>query len=226
LRDEILDGVTLAGAAFQDALDHPGPESLAKLIGELNALLSSVPPRLDAGIADAAAELNLDRLVEFMTLVRAQLPPPAAGQDGELDSFVRGIDALGRLRDGLRQQVGEHTQLQRLDSRLRAVCLGGSGHAGLATEWNRIRLVRSRLQPPYTAPLQMAIADLAAIETEIDQVVVRAGAERDSADLMREYFRSVATAFRAVDTALKDFCLRLSEVSKPLASVLELSRSG
>ena len=188
LRDEILDGLTLAGDAFQGALDHPGPESLAALVGELNALLSSVPPRLDAGIADAAAELDLDRLVEFMTLVRAQLPPPAAAQDSELESFVRGIDALGRLRDALQQQVGEHTQLQRLDSKLRAVCLGGSGHAGLATEWNRIKLVRSRLVPPWTPPLQMASADLAAIEAEIDQVVTGAGAEQDATDLMREYF--------------------------------------
>jgi len=226
LREEILDELKLAGDAFQSALDHPGNESLAALLAELDTLLSSLPPRLDAGIADAAAELNLNRLVDLMTRVREKLPLSAGGADIELVRFVDGIDALIRLRDSLERQVAEHVQLQRLDSKLRTVCLGGTAHTGLAAEWNRIKLIRSRLQPPHLPPLKAAIGDLTAIEAEIDQVLARAGGEQEAADLLREYFRAVSTVFRDADTALKDFCLRLSEVNQPLATVLEMSQSG
>jgi hypothetical protein len=56
--------------------------------------------------------------------------------------FIEGIDALLRLGDELNPRVREHIQLQRLDSKLRAVCVGGVASGSLAGEWNRIRLVR------------------------------------------------------------------------------------
>jgi hypothetical protein len=39
---------------------------------------------------------------------------------------------------------------------------------------------------------------------------------------MDEYFRCVAQAFRQVDTELKTFCLRLSDVGQPLLTVLNM----
>jgi len=46
--------------------------------------------------------------------------------------------------------------------------------------------------------------------------------EPSSGDLMQEYFSAIATVFRDVDTTLRDFCARLSEVSKPLHTVLSM----
>jgi hypothetical protein len=37
---------------------------------------------------------------------------------------------------------------------------------------------------------------------------------------LREYFMCVGSAFRAVDTSLNEFCMRLSDVSQPLKTIL------
>jgi hypothetical protein len=225
LRDDIVDELKLAGDAFQGALDDPGDKTRAALLGELDTLIARLPPRMDAVIADAAAELNLNRLVELMTSIGDKLPASSVRRDANVMSMTASIDALKRLRDGLARLVAEHVQLQRLDSKLRTVCLGGTAQAGLAAEWNRIKLVRSRMEPPYSLPLDAALEDLEAMEAEIDQVFARGDGQQDAADLVREYFRSVSTVFRDVDTALKDFCLRLSEVNQPLAMLLDMSQS-
>jgi TIR domain len=222
LRDDILDQLELTTAAFQAAVDTPGDVSFAEVAGELNVLLSGLPPRLDIGIAAAAAELNLDRLVELMHTVRNKITPRDSDNDTELGPFVNGINALERLRDELKRQVNEHTRLQGLESKLRTVCVGGTRLAALANEWSRIKLVRSRIVPPFSIPLQTAIHDLAEIEAEIGAVVGK-GEVQPAMDLLQEYFRAVGIVFRDVDTGLKDFCWRLSDVSKPLQIVLSMS---
>lgn len=219
LRDDIADGLAAAGAAFEAALASPGEAAHARLVGELNVLLSGLAPRLDVGIAEAARELNLDRLIELMRGVRALIAAQPA--DAATAAFGAGIDALLRLRDELAQRVQEHTQLQRLDAKLRAVCVGGVAPGMLAAEWNRIRLIRARLAPPLSAELQAASGDLTALEQEIDAHLARQE-EGAALDALQEYFRLAADAFRNVDRALKDFSLRLSAVSQPLKTILEL----
>jgi TIR domain len=219
LQDDLVDALGSTETSFQAAVDVPGDASFTRLLGELNTLVSGLPTRLDAGISDTARELNLDRLVDLMGKVRDTLGANAA--DATLAGFVQGIDALQRLRDELGQRVQEHGQLQRLDSKLRTVCVGGTATDALAGEWARIRRVRERFAAPVSAELQAANADLVALEAEIDAAL--AGPERDSAfDLVREYFRAVGSVFRDVDRSLKDFCMRLSAVSQPLRAVLDL----
>lgn len=219
LHDDIVDGLEATEAAFQAAIEQPGDAPYARVVGELNKLLSGLPSRLDAGISDAARELSLDRLVELMGTVRGTLDVPP--EDGALTGFVQGIDALQRLRDELDQRVQEHTQLQRLDSKLRTVCVGGVAPGTLVSEWGRIKLARARLAPPLSPELQAVLEDLTALEGEIE-AKLGAGDEPDTVDLIREYFRVVAGVFRDVDRSLKDFCMRLSAVSQSLKAVLDL----
>jgi hypothetical protein len=220
LRDDLTDQLELTREAFQAALDVPGDAAYGRAIGELDMLLSSLPPRLDAGIADAAAELNLDRLVHIMTTVRTQLHESATEHGAEIEPVVHGIDALQRLRDELVKRVAEHTQLQRLDSKLRTVCVAGPALTEVRSEWGRIKLVRSRLAPPFSAEIGAVNEDLVAIESEIETAVERD--EPAALDLLKEYFRAVSSVFRAVDTSLKEFCMRLSEVSQPLKIILSM----
>jgi hypothetical protein len=219
LRDDIADGLAATADAFAAALAAPGEAAHARLVGELNALLSGLAPRLDVGIAETARELNLDRLIELMSGVRARIAAPP--DDAASAAFAAGIDALLRLRDELSLRVQEHTQLQRLDAKLRAVCVGGVAPVMLASEFNRIRLIRARLVPPLSAELQAAGDDLAALEREIDAHLARQE-EGAALDALQEYFRVAADAFRNVDRALKDFALRLSAVSQPLKTILDL----
>lgn len=221
LRDDLLERLDSATAALETAVDAPSEAAHGRVVGELNGLLSGVSPQLDVGIAEAAAGLNLDRLLELMGRVRDTLPSPAAAKDPELEPFVQGIDALSRLRDELNTRVSEHGLLQRLDSKLRTVCVGGTLPGMLAGEWIRIRLVRSRLAPPFSPELGAVNDDLVAIEREIEASLGQ-GNEAAALDLVGEYFRSVSSVFRDVDGCLKEFCLRLSDVAQPLKTILSM----
>ena len=183
-------------------------------------LLSGLPTRLDAGIADAAAELNLDRLVQIMTTVRAQLHAPAPEHDAELEPVVHGIDALQRLRDELVKRVAEHTQLQRLDSKLRTVCVAkiipGAG------EWERIKILRARLADPFSEELKKQSRFLDAAEKKTEEARGQ-GDEQALRNNLESYFSAVRYVFRDVDSSLKEFCTRLSgEVNQPLQIILSM----
>jgi hypothetical protein len=220
LKEEFADALDATETAFQAAVDGPGEDAIARLLFELNTLVSGLPTRMDAGISDAAHELNLDRLVKLMGHVRDMLGVGSA--DATLAGFVQGIEALHRLRNELGQRVQEHGQLQRLDSKLRTVCLGGAVTGTLVGEWRRIKLVRARLTAPASAELQGANEDLIALEIEIDAALARSD-EGAAFNLVGNYFPAVGSVFRDVDRSLKGFCLRLSAVSQPLKLVLDAS---
>jgi hypothetical protein len=221
LRDDLVERLDSTTAALETAVQAPSEAAYGRVLGELNGLLSGVSPQLDMRIAEAAAGLNLDRLLELMGRVRDTLPPPAAGKAPELEPFVQGIDALSRLRDELNKRVSEHGLFQRLDSKLRTVCVGGILPGMLAGEWVRIRLVRSRLAPPFSPELGAVNDDLVAIEGEIEASLGQ-GNEAAAQDLVSEYFRAVSSVFRDIDGCLKEFCLRLSAVAQPLKTVLSM----
>lgn len=221
LRDDLLERLDSATATLETAVETPSEAAYGRVVGELNGLLSGVSPQLDVGIAEAAAGLNLDRLLELMGRVRDTLPSPAVAKDPELEPFVQGIDALSRLRDELNTRVSEHGLLQRLDSKLRTVCVGGTLPGMLAGEWVRIRLVRSRLAPPFSPELGEVNDDLVAIEREIEASLGQ-GNEAAALDLVGEYFRAASSVFRDIDGCLKEFCLRLSAVAQPLKTVLSM----
>jgi hypothetical protein len=221
LREEILDRLADAAAAFQEAVDTPGDAAYGRVVGELNLLLSALPARLDSGIADAAAELRLDRLVELMTTVGGTFSAAVSEGDPGLAPFVQGVDALQRLRDELAMRVTEHTRLQNLDFKLRTLCVGGTTPEEVTIAWRRIKQARSRLAPPFSSDLESANCDLVAIESDVEGAVGR-GDKEAALEFLREYFICVGSAFRAVDTSLSDFCMRLSNVSQPLKTILQM----
>jgi len=221
LRDDVADQLEIAATAFQRAVDTPGDVvSYEQLKGALNLLLSGLPPRLNDGIVKAAEDLNLNRLVELLRKVQEKASTASSGHDLKLKPFLQGIDALQRLRDELLRRVNEHTQLQRLDSKLRTVCNAKTPPGELATEWGRIKRERSRLLPPFFPELEEVHEDLMALESAVETAV--AGGDGPVAlDSLRAYFLAVASVFGAEDTSLKHFCIRLSEVSQPLKAILE-----
>ncbi len=221
LREDVADHLEMAAAAFQRAVDTPGDaDSYECLKGALQTLLSSLPPRLNDGIVKAAEDLNLNRLVELMNKVQEKVSTASSGHNPKIKPFLQGIDALQRLRDELSLRVKEHTQLQRLDSKLRTVCNANTPPGKLADEWGRIKRERSRLLPPFFPELEEANKELIAFESDVEAAVAR-GDGPAALDSMRAYFQAVATVFFAEDTSLKDFCIRLSEVSQPLKAILE-----
>jgi hypothetical protein len=219
LLDELTDALTATDASFEAAMATPGDEATGRVLGELNMLVSSVPSHLDAAISHAAHELDLDRLITLMSAIRDTLGPNAA--DATLVDFVHGIEAIQRLRGELDQRVLEHGLLQRLDLKLRAVCVGQTPRGTLEVEWGRIKHVRGRMTASISAELQAANQDLIVLEDEID-LTLRRGEETQAFDLVADYFRVVGSIFRDADGRLRDFCLRLSAVSQPLKAVLDV----
>jgi hypothetical protein len=219
LRDDIADGLDATDAAFLAAVQQPGEPAFSRVILELNGLLSGLPARLDAGIYETARNLDLQQLGGVMATVKTSLEAPI--EDPALARFVDGIDALQRLGDELHKRVEEHTQLQRLDSKLRTVCVAGVPVAGLAAEWIRIKRIRAGLATPFSSELAAAVVDWDDVERDVDAKLA-AGEEPAAVDFVREYFRLIALTFRDVDRALKQFCFRLGTVSQPLKTILDL----
>ena len=234
LHEDILDQLEYSNESMRRAVkaqhegSDPDGQAFEEALSELSHLISSLPPKLDAGIVSTVAELDLDRLVELMAIVLKRFrphhdynEPGRYHDDNELTQFVNSIVALRRLRAELGNKAREHTHLQALDTKLRAVCLGHTGPGTLGSEWKRIKRVRTRLEKPFSPPLQDAEEDLAALESEIESAVAQSN-DQAALNLLREYFRSMGSVFRVVDSNLKDLCQRLSQVSQPLETVLKM----
>ncbi len=224
LQEDLVEQLEATVEAFQQAAKAPNGAAYALVCGELNRLLSTVSPELDTAISTTASDLPLDRLVELMKMVRDKLTPLGAEQDparqGKLQEFNLGVDDLTRLREKLTRHVHEHEQLQRLDSKLRSMCSGAPVPGSLASEWQRVKRIRSQLTPPYSPPVEDADPILKDLETRIEKAFV--GTDEPSAvKLMREYFRSVSFAFREVDSRFKEFTLGLSRLGGSLKVVLD-----
>ena len=223
LHDELVERLKSSAQAFAAAAATPGEAAHARVRGDLNELLSGVSPELDIAISMTAAELRLDRLVELMGMVRDGLPSAASAQgpafQGKVQDFVAGLDELARLRDKLMVHVREHGQLQRLDLKLRAICIGGFKPGSLAREWDRARRIRCDLTSPRSEVVTEASAYLKPLESEIEATA--GGDEQGALKLLREYFRAVSSVFREVDSRFKEFTLGLSQLRPSLKVVLD-----
>jgi DNA repair exonuclease SbcCD ATPase subunit len=149
------------------------------------------------------------------------LPEFTSTQDSSLKQFVQGIEALQGLRDELKVRVDEHSRLQYLDRELRRGCVGGMTVRTLNADWQRIKRVRTKFAPPFSSELELVYDDLTEIESEVE-VAIKEGDNPAAQAKIEEYFMSVGSVFRAVDTSLKNFCMRLAKVSQPLKTILDM----
>jgi hypothetical protein len=225
LSDDIQEQVALTGQALQTAVEQPSAENLEAALEELERLIGHLPARLDTGITEAATELRLGELLDLVATICHPLTAAAPGagppttQHPELAPLLQGQQALDRLRQELEARVAEHGRLQRLDAQLRTACGGRLAPARWPAEWARLQRLRKAFGPAVATGLQAVEADLLALEAEVNAL---APTDTQWPALMDEYFRCVAQAFRQVDTELKTFCLRLSDVGHPLLTVLNM----
>lgn len=219
LHDDLNDSLQFAADAFDEWIKTPSKPACRRVLSELNALLSGIPPRLDGEISESAAELDLDRLVELMTTLARTLGSSAV-EDRELKPLVDGTQALRRLQEDVATRVSEHGYLQRLDAKLRAVCVGGTVSGNLTEEWRRIKLVRSRLKPPFSPTFDAANNGLSELEKHIETKL--AEKDKQAVEYLEVYFSLVSEVFREVDRDLRKLCGELSEVSQPLKTILSM----
>lgn len=219
LREDIRLGLEPCDLAFAAAVKEPSNASVAGVIAELNTLLSHLPSSLDTSICNVAGELDIAGLVTLMETVRVMPGGQRAGPG--LDLLKASSGALGHLRDQLAQLVTDHGRLQRLDLKLRSVCVGGTPPDAVAKEWKRISTVRAALDASSSVEFAIAREDLAAQESEVASAIDD-GKYPAALELIRGYFLSVGTVFRGVDQHLRTLCMQLTRVGQPVKTILDL----
>ena len=219
--DELLERLSDTKGRFAAAIASPTAENRDLVIDDLNVLLVGFPPRLEVGIAEAAGEVSFQKLVELMSQVRRRVIDAGPISALEDKSLIEGIDAVATLQRELDQRVLEHRCLQRLDSRLRMVCVSDTPPRDLPTEWQRIKRVADELAAHRCSEVLISqLEDLGKKAVEIEASLAPSP-KPESMALLREYFRAVSTVFRFIDAELKDFCGRLGEVAAALRKMLE-----
>jgi hypothetical protein len=224
LKADLEDNLRRAEVAFQSLVDEPGDEQLEQVLNVLSELIGGIPTQLDAAIADASANMNLDQLIEHMQKIANVLEPVGlkdvnAPEVAARTPLQRSVTALRTLRDELKLRVEEHSHLQRLDSELRMLGAAAIPTKSLTQRWSRAKSLRGRLTPPFTGELTEAMPILDALALEVDKALA-GGA--DAAEHLAEYFRAVGSVFREIDGTLRELCIELVEVGAPLKTILEL----
>jgi CHAT domain-containing protein len=213
-----LDRLKTVEDAFAKSVETPGVATYKEVVSALNTLLTLAPSEIDKRISDAAAELNLDDMVKLMKKVSDKMPAAAAGHDAEIELFRKSIEALNTQQEDLKRRVSEHGCLQDLDKELRSTCSQKAFPGD--EEWMRIKTLRARLGDPFSAQLKAGNKVLDLFERKIEEAVKGSQKQAARKDL-EGYFFAVSCTFREVDSSLRDFCMRLSEVSQPLEALLK-----
>src|SRR5262249_15757083 len=134
---DLFDDLRAAATAFNELLKPGGKHEYDALIGALVGLLSASLDRIDQSMVATARQVKLERLITLIVTVQGKLDVPPSGPGDTLRPLWDGAGALKQLQLALEQRVQEHTLLQDLDTKLRAVCEGGGPSSAIA-EWPRI----------------------------------------------------------------------------------------
>jgi|GEM_PF-2170453 len=226
LRDDLEYYLHLVTDAFREEMDAPEESSYGLVMDRLRELLSSLPTSLNSFICSAARQINLTRLIELITNVQSILAEESSEHDAAYMTLAESIGGFQASCADLERRITEHNRLQGLDSKLRTVCCSGIIADGVvADEWRRIKEKRSRLTPPFTPEFNNWIGELDDLENEIDATIGQSD-ESPAKQLLCNYFWSVSKTFRAADTGLKDFCIRLSVLGHSLRIILNMCANG
>lgn len=210
LRELIIGQLDSTTEAFKVAIENQNKENRAILIGELSTLLSVIPTRLDQCIVSAAAELELERIADLMSELQDILTSGTTQDFPKYERLICGIDVLRQIGCELATRVNEHTLLQHLDSELRTIYAGNIGISPRIWESIQVR-ARNLLKPPFSETLDNRIKEMEEKEAEIQSALDQKNKTIIN-DAVAEYFWRLTAIFQNVDSALKDFCNKLTHL--------------
>jgi hypothetical protein len=141
----------------------------------------------------------------------------------KLDRFADGVEALGGLNQALHELSSDHDHWQKFDDELRRIeSVLDQEVEELEFSWP---IVTSKGEKLYTNCREAWATDLVAEQDEVELALK----DQDPTDMrvsFRGYYRLVVERFYQVDVALKELlCVKLVEVTEPLAVVLEVIQS-
>jgi hypothetical protein len=217
-----------ATMAFDRAARMQRPLDFNRLVGSLEELGGYIPTRLNDAIDDAVGQLELQKLLDQMTIISGGIDPVAAATR-ELSPMFDSIAALKDRPRGLTLRVRDHTLLQGLDNTLRRM-FGGQFRPGtwkdaddedVSVSWNEIKRQRENFIAPFSPVLEDREPDLKDLEAGIVDAVDRHDKVDTILALLYRYANEVGDLFRKLDAELKEFCADLRERTQPVKAVLQ-----
>ncbi len=188
-----------------DARDCDGVKKAASLV---DRVLASEPPRIDARLSDAAGELQLQAVIDALTVVRGTT------EEKQLDEA---LSEMERLDDTLQELVRNHTLWQDVDVVMRRVDTNlDTDTFELTDSWPDLR--------KQVEILTAASSEWAKGIAKLAESVEKAIAENDAhamARHFRRYRQRAVLRFFAVDTDLNEQCRELRKAGDPLAAIVE-----
>lgn len=211
--------------------DTHSPKDRARLVEELEKLISQAPDMVDGLISTTAMALDVGALVELLGTVRKAMSDQAP-KDAELAPLLGLADAIEGLHRHLVLLVGEHGLLQALDLTLRAVCRGNAAPESAEGEapgpdmellrqyWASIDQPHLALHPPHSEELlKCGLSVLQSFEQRL-RGAMAAGEAGAAWTAFQTYFEAVGKVFWSLDSRLKAFCQELDEATGPLRTIL------
>ncbi|HUR80578.1 MAG TPA: toll/interleukin-1 receptor domain-containing protein [Thermoanaerobaculia bacterium] len=188
-----------------DARDRDGVKKAASLV---DRVLASEPPRIDARLSDAAGELQLQAILDALSVVRG------SAKEKQLEDALAEME---RLDDTLQELVRSHTLWQDVDVVMRRVDTNlDTDTFELTDSWPDLRK-QITILTAASGEWAKGIAKLAeSVQKAIDENDVHAMARH-----FRRYRQRAVMRFFAVDTDLNEQCRELRKAGDPLAAIVE-----
>lgn len=214
--DELRIGLEGAARVLDGPIDPIQlPQTVEAAIAELSSLLGTLPTQLDQKIANAAMVLRgegrLDRLADEL---RACAAREEASGTTNLRPLFGGLDGLETIRGDFAQLVEEHSRMQRIDAMLRLLCSNPA-----RSQWDRLKLYRSRMPHPPSALVQSMAEVLDEYEAAIDEAFATMTL-RDTQERLDHLHETFITLFHDVDEHLRDTCNKVAVIHGPLQQLL------
>jgi hypothetical protein len=205
-----------AHAMLCPAIDAGDQAAVKKAASLIDRVLASEPPRIDARLSDAACELELQAVIDAVSLAcrtarEKQLEP------AKLASLEEALAEMERLDDTLQELVRNHTLWQDVDVVMRRVDTNvATDTFELVDTWPHLKT--------QVALLTAATSEWAKGIGKLAESVEKAIADNDAGSMarhFRRYRQRAGMRFFAVDTDLNEQCRELRKAGDPLAAIVQ-----
>jgi hypothetical protein len=209
-------------ASSRDELREASETRDAKILKEacsqVRRVLALQPTRINALLTQAADELRLHQLSLDLMVASNRLAAMRLEPD-QMSRFRLGVEALGRLDQGLMTLIGAHHRWQDLDNLLRFLDSQlEMDLADLQWSWED---VQSKVEPLCSSIMEDWVIELSKAGANL-QMALSSDVPVRVKRCFRNYYAQVSQRFFMIDRDLKSLCDDMQQIGEPLAAVMEM----
>lgn len=217
--DQWIEGVERAAAKVNEAEQNHNPARLREAVKDLKAVVADAP-RINSLLANTAAGLHLEKLIEAMNKIASHIDPGGASSAASALEVRSGLGGLLGLKQQLTVLVKEHYAWQWLEKEFIAADI----QSGLTPEERFPRWTDFRTRLLHLCALSPKQEWSTRIFQLIPQII-DAGA-KGNGELFKKKYHTCRTIgrdhFFLVDLDLLQLCGQLKEIGEALSRLLRL----